>query len=452
MPFSILAKNYTTNVKEASNIPDWLKQTEQNSWQIELLISGGFIFALLQVPPYLKSVLYEIGYHSDLKSSLVIVFIGGNVLSRVLLIGFIVNLLLRSLWLAYLGIHYAFPSGVKYSKLNYHQKFEERFAQDYDSLNRILRLEKFCSLSYSLTIFLSIVFVGTLFSIAVFFWLVEKSEILKEILDGPVVGYSLILILVLSGFGLFDRLFFTIFRKKEKGTSRFYGFSKILSYLNGTWIFRYEWLTLISNVSRWKIHLITFVYVVLAFVLTLNDLGLGDPLSKGLEFNGFDNREFTNLPATGLSWQNEEYDENINAGDLIVRAAIPSEVISSNQLPIFIPQNQAQEETLKILFEKNKTEYRKGILKKTEEYDENTPKVQSILNEVFFVEFNEQKVDSIRWFQRRHSITEQKGLFTILDIHDLPKGHNDLKLKFIDHKNLLKLDTTTFCWIPFYKE
>ena len=141
-------------MKENTNTPNWLKQIEQTSWQVELLISGGFIFALLQVPPYLKNILFEIGYHTHLNSSLIIIFIGANVLSRVLLIGFIVNLLLRSLWLAYLGIHYAFPSGVKYSKFNYHQKFEKRFVQDYDSLKRILRLEKYSSLSYSLTIFL----------------------------------------------------------------------------------------------------------------------------------------------------------------------------------------------------------------------------------------------------------------------------------------------------------
>jgi len=439
-------------VKEVSKTPNWVRQIEQTSWQVELLISGGFIFALLQVPPYLKSVLYEIGYHNNLDSSLVIVFIGANVLSRVLLIGFAVNLLLRSLWLAYLGIHYAFPSGVKYSKFNYHQKFEERFTQDYNSLNSILRLEKYCSLSYSLTIFLSIVFTGTLFSIAVFFWFVEKSEILKEFLDGPTVGYSLILILVLSGFGVLDRLFFTIFRKKEKGTSRFYGFSKMLSYLNGTWIFRYEWFTLISNTNRWKIHLITVTYFVLAFVLCLNDLDLGDPLSNKLKFSGFDNREFLNLPATGLTWQNDEYDENINAGDLIERANIPSEVVSSNQLPIFIPQSQWQEETLKILFEKDSAEYREGIFKELAEYEENSKKIQSILNDVFLVELNHQKVDSVRWFQRKHAITEQAGLFTILDIHHLPKGHNDLRLKFIYHKDSSKLDTNFFSWIPFYKE
>ena len=348
-------------MKENTNTPNWLKQIEQTSWQVELLISGGFIFALLQVPPYLKNILLEIGYHTDLNSSLIIIFIGANVLSRVLLIGFIVNLLLRSLWLAYLGIHYAFPSGVKYSKFNYHQKFEKRFVQDYDSLKRILRLEKYSSLSYSLTIFLSIVFVGTLFSVAVFFWLIEKSEILKGLLDGPAVGYSLILILVLSGFGVFDRLFFTLFRKKEKGTSRFYSLSKILSYLNGTWIFRYEWFALISNANRWKIHLITIAYFIMAFAVALNDLGLGDPLSNKLKFNGFDNREFLRLPALGFTWQSDEYDENIKDGDLIAYATIPSEVISKNLLPVFIAQSQNQEKTLKILFEKNDAEYRQGI-------------------------------------------------------------------------------------------
>jgi hypothetical protein len=31
----------------------WLKRLQQNSWEVELLISGGAIFTLFQIPEYL---------------------------------------------------------------------------------------------------------------------------------------------------------------------------------------------------------------------------------------------------------------------------------------------------------------------------------------------------------------------------------------------------------------
>lgn len=80
-------------MKEESQIPQWLQDQENNSWQIELLISGGMIFTLYQLPAWInkKTALFDI--ETSLEYSLIIFIIGILVVSRALLIGFTINLL-----------------------------------------------------------------------------------------------------------------------------------------------------------------------------------------------------------------------------------------------------------------------------------------------------------------------------------------------------------------------
>ncbi|MBF4986265.1 hypothetical protein FNJ87_18765, partial [Nonlabens mediterrranea] len=99
-----------------------LKTSHKNyapvSWQLEFLIAGGIIFSLYTSTDYFKH-LFLLKYPiSNFDYGQVLLFFGTYVLTRVLLIGFGLNLILRTVWLAYFAISYWYPHDVNYENIN----------------------------------------------------------------------------------------------------------------------------------------------------------------------------------------------------------------------------------------------------------------------------------------------------------------------------------------------
>ena len=93
-------------------IPAWLKQIQENSWELELLISGGAIFSLFQL-----SGSWIIWVESTNEFTF---FMGRNVILMIgtlglelLKIGFITHIMLRALWLAMVCVNYFYPQGIQ---------------------------------------------------------------------------------------------------------------------------------------------------------------------------------------------------------------------------------------------------------------------------------------------------------------------------------------------------
>ncbi|MEL6670192.1 MAG: hypothetical protein AAFP08_14570, partial [Bacteroidota bacterium] len=110
---------------EHQETPKWLKSLERTSWQIEVLISGGLMFTLYSLPGSINELLYQAYLNTGFEITIFVVFMAAFVVSKALLIGFGVNLFLRAIWLALLGVHFAYPKGIDYERLNYSKAFEE---------------------------------------------------------------------------------------------------------------------------------------------------------------------------------------------------------------------------------------------------------------------------------------------------------------------------------------
>ena len=80
-------------------IPKWLKQIMENSWELELLISGGAIFSLFQLSGswvnWIEST-NEFTFFLGRSAILVIGTLGLELLK----IGFITHIILRAIWLS----------------------------------------------------------------------------------------------------------------------------------------------------------------------------------------------------------------------------------------------------------------------------------------------------------------------------------------------------------------
>ncbi len=137
----------------------WLEKLQQESWQLELLISGFALYGIYES----KSFISEISLYSDKVSNPFFI----NVLTTLLNVGwkiFFINLLvhviLRSLWIGAIGLRYV-SGEIDYERLNYSEKFTtylEKKVGDYDDF--IEKLERICSVLFSYTFLLFLFFLS----------------------------------------------------------------------------------------------------------------------------------------------------------------------------------------------------------------------------------------------------------------------------------------------------
>ena len=132
-----------------SENPDWLEKLQSNSWQIEMLIAGGVVYTLYQLPSYFKKY-FIINYESvGLTDTLVVSFFFAYTLTRLLLIGFTINLSLRAVWVAYIGIYASFPDGINENHPKDSAWYKLKKAKQASVRNILDRLEMACNITYS---------------------------------------------------------------------------------------------------------------------------------------------------------------------------------------------------------------------------------------------------------------------------------------------------------------
>src|SRR5687767_1705820 len=98
-------------------IPNWLREIEENSWNLELLISGGAIFSLLQLPDLFIEFIFTLRFTNHLPGTGLFIVMGMFGI-RLLTVGFILHLLMRAYWLALVCINYANKNGIRLHRIN----------------------------------------------------------------------------------------------------------------------------------------------------------------------------------------------------------------------------------------------------------------------------------------------------------------------------------------------
>lgn len=433
-----------------SDVPRWLKDIESNSWQIEILISGGLMYTLYNLPEWINLYFSKAYVTASYSTANLIVFLLAILVSKALLIGFGVNLFLRAIWLAYLGVHYAYPRGIDYHRLNYSDEFQKKYEKKPSTLSKILFLENWASLSYSLSIILSMISAGVMvFLLLLYSFIIDP--IFPDTAESDIIGYCLFAFFILISLGLLDRLIYPLLRNSQTATSYYSAFSNLFSYLNLSFIFKKEWLTIVSNNSRWVVHVIAVSYFMFAMIFTIYEV---DVIELSKPSNLLDDRKFTEVPAYRYVMDNDEYDDQLNEYQIIEKASIPSEIIDGKLLSVFITYDQFYDRII---------QYYSDSLNVVDDYYKipqdsigfylryNREAFQVILNKVFDVRLNEVSQDSLDWLYRSHPITGQEGWHTKLDIANLEVGKHELEIRREDigagGKGIFLVR-----WIPFWKE
>ncbi|MEM6807065.1 MAG: OadG family protein, partial [Bacteroidota bacterium] len=421
--------------------------------QIEIVIVGGAILFLTQIPDFFLNILAQgqEGQGKNLSAGYILGVYGGLVFSRALLISFILNLLLRAIWLGYLAIKFSYPEGINFQKLRYSEYFQKKIQKEPETLKKVLFLEKMCSLTYAMGIMMTIMAVG------IFVFLIILSFFLHYFIYA-LYRQEYFLIFLILGFlfvlGLFDFLFFGVLKKQKWLNRIYYPIHRFFSIITLNFLYRREWLTLSSQGKRWGLALTFFIYFLLAFLIAEEDIyrryGFKRMLNVG---NIGERREFADFRATYARLHGNFYLDKLQQSERVERACIQSISITEKHLRLFVLYRKSFDVELDSLFSQN------GFLSKAEDFksisrqdiEVNDEKFQQSLADFFRIKIDKEEVKNLNWYFHKLPETNQEGFTSFIPIDSLPSGEHKLS---IDH---LILSEKGFSWgdhnkILFIKE
>ncbi|MEL7122991.1 MAG: hypothetical protein AAFO07_26315 [Bacteroidota bacterium] len=429
-------------------LPDWLEKLQGNSWQIELLIAGGIVITLYQIPDYFKRMFilsYETTYLNDyILISLFLAYL----LTRILLIGFIVNLALRALWVALIGIYSSFPKGINPEGEQVYHLLSEKEKKSLNIKRRLDNIDAACNLSYSIAILLAMISVSTTILLVIFDEIIDAIPV-YTFLDRAIGKYFLAVFSFFIVTGAFERLTFRVFKKRHRIIQGIFSF---FSYISLSFLYKKEWLTLITNIKPWKILSIFFVYFIIGLLVSINQIGSYLKLEGFFNYNILDDRDYLDIPLAYDLKFNNYYESIPEEKSFAFQACISREVLKDKYEWIFINYWKEMDESLEYHLEKYAVSLTDDDFEEFEDRLRSDSLYKEALNEIFIIEIDGKRIEPLVWYEHQLTKTGEYGFKTYFATDSLTSGHHNMIIKMKDFN--WKRELTEFQWvrIPFIKE
>ncbi len=99
--------------------PNKLSSQTTPTWEVELLISGVAVFAMLQLPGWLDDGIFALAPRLDASWAKLVELLYYYAKSATVILAatFVIHLLLRARWIALVGMHSVYPDGVRWDRL-----------------------------------------------------------------------------------------------------------------------------------------------------------------------------------------------------------------------------------------------------------------------------------------------------------------------------------------------
>ena len=424
----------------------WLDKLQQESWQLELIISGFAIYGLfLAIEPL--GVYYNTIRNEGLQF-FSFVLLAGLISSSILMFTLTLHVILRGLWIGALGLRYV-SGDIDYKKLNYTPKFEHYLRKRIGSFDRyIARLEDYCSVLFALS-FLLIFYVLSLFltiaCIAAIAFIFIKGKDKSSILF--VIGVIAILFILFGMFLTFIDFITQGYLKKNKWLSKLYfPFYWVFSFITLSFLYRPLVYNFLDNKFGKRLSLIlTPIYFIIILTSSINY-----NRSNYLSINRDSKINYGNI---------RNYDDLIiEKGEFIRNVSIPSKVIEKPYLNIFIEYDEDIEDTIFDFNEglKPKDDIRglkSGIVFSNQSF--NRIKKDSLeleyiktLKSIYKIKIDTLNFTNIEFIFSQNK-NKQLGFETVLNIENLQKGKHVLFISRLEKDNN-SIENIPVASIPFW--
>ncbi len=434
-----------------STFKELLDKLQQESWQLELLISGFAILGLFSATDTL-SLKFEIAQHENhLAESLV--WFAVTISCWILIANLLIHVILRGLWIGALGLRYI-SGDIDYEVLNYTPKFTNYLKKRIGSFdNYIATLEDYCSIVFAVS------FLFIFYFLTSFLCFVTILVIVFVFLDNDFTGYweniflgigiGLIIFTLIGVLLTFIDFLTQGFLKRKKWTSKIYfPIYRVFNIITLSFLYRPLVYNFLDNKFGKRLSLILVpVYIGILYLSSFT---------------------YTNSNYLDLDRKSSEYVANSNnyedtilkENDFINKATIQSKVITENYLKIFIVFNDNLEGRLfdynPTLKPKNdKRGLNSGVVFNNN-YNISFKRLDS-LRKAYYKTFNEVYMTKINntYYKTNYVVSSTKnkklGFETYVAIDSLQEGKHLLHIhrKYINNKKDTVLRNVV--QIPFWK-
>ena len=437
---------------EDSKFKKWLDILQQESWQLELIISVVAIFGLIQTfDPIITMANAVSAKTMDNVSLSGISNIGFAAIIICLLsltICLIIHVILRGLWIGAVGLRY-FSGDIDYEVLNYTDKFKAYLQKHIGSFDKyIAKLEDYCSLIFALSFLLVFFFLSFFISISVFSAVIA---IIGSVFSGAVqsvlstiFGIFMSIALLMTAVDFFTQGFL---KKKKWLAFVYFPVYRVMSRVTFSFLYRPLLYNLLDNKLGKRI---------LAVLIPIFIVGLMLFSLEVKESNFHINRWADKAQYARVS--NYE-DETSDKESLFIReATIPSKIIKSSSLPIFIKHRIAIEDVIYKIdttlmpkkddrgFELGSVSFQLDRENATTAYA-NFKKYLGVLEDIITIRLDSTQMPVT--YIMAHNKKGQRGYETVLDLKDVSRGPHVLE---ITRKTLRKdtISPTDIARIPFW--
>jgi len=199
-----------------------LVKLQEESWQLELIISGFAIFGLFSA---IESINVA-GETASIEGNTFYVTLHATALisCSILLFNLLLHVILRGLWIGTIGLRYV-SGDIDYDTLKYSKKFTKYLKKRVGSFDKyISNLENYCSIIFAISfllIFYVLAFTLTIFSIYIITTFTINNDSLPEAL-GNSIGVPLILFVVFGMLLTFIDFITQGWLKKKQWLSKIY--------------------------------------------------------------------------------------------------------------------------------------------------------------------------------------------------------------------------------------
>ena len=352
----------------------WLEKLQQESWQLELLISGFALFGIWESRDTLSFFTNFLGVNNPVNSEASVVLKIVTQMLRAAWLVFFTNLLvhviLRGLWIGAIGLRYV-SGEIDYDKLKYSDFFTNYFKRKVGGFDDYIEgLEKICSSIFAYTFLLFFIFLS--FAFFLIFWILLSS--ILNYFFGPDSSYFTISIIVNTLFGFLaffvfiDFITLGLLKKIEGKTySKFYGYIyRFYSFITLSFIYRPLLYNFLDTKYTRRLFWFSIPYLLLLTLILPNFLLEANPhfpeatgLTRGnnliskhvVTSNNYDDLREKNLAISNASRKRIRY------------ISLSNFEITNSYASVFLRQAGIDEELLSNKY--NLTPYRKSGLRHT---------------------------------------------------------------------------------------
>ncbi len=388
--------------------PQWLKNLQENSWQMELFISGGAIFSLFQLSDFVldwiltaQSLTYNNGV---LNITGIFSLMGVNLLS----LGFFIHLLLRTYWIGLVCLNAVFPNGPNLKKLKFSYPFSLKKINEGILVNQIEKLDRYTGLVFFFTIICTLLIAGVIILFSFLFlpyvlWLeLEDQE------EYQWVDWIILLLVFPIIFYFIDLILFGFIRKIKWISIVIFPFFWIFDRITLRFLYNHPLQVYSSNINKFKSSIILIIAIAFSLFLSIARIPGGSSI--------IDRRKHSTNPAGNSQKVNQGnyLDEIYQADEKTRYPKIQSMVISDPFLKIYIP-------------------YRKF-------YDTFLSDSTS-LPTIIGISIDNDTIIGIEWHNYK-TVNDKylNGILGMHDIQDLPRGKHELVI-FKKENALIEEDT-----------